>query len=376
MGLLEKVKEIEFEISRTQYNKATEKHIGSLKAKLAKLRTQMLEPPAKGAGEGGFDVAKYGNARIALIGFPSVGKSTFLSSVTSTQSLVAAYEFTTLTCIPGNLTYKGTKLQILDLPGIIEGASEGRGKGRQVIAVAKNCDMILMVLDAQNAEKQKSALTIELEKVGIRLNKTPPEIKITKTKVGGVRLCSVKKLTYLDESIVKAIFAEYKLFNADVLVKGDYTIDDMVDAIEGNRKYLKCLYVYNKIDQVSIEDVNIISHIENSVAITCQLKLNLDYLIDQIWEKLDLTRIYTKKKGCQPDFEDPIVLTKGRNGLTVESVCNQVHKDFVKTFNYANIWGRSAKQQPQRCGLGHELEDEDVVQLVKKVYKIQKQIDQ
>eukprot|EP00827_Trimyema_finlayi_P001393 TRINITY_DN1536_c0_g1_i1.p4 TRINITY_DN1536_c0_g1~~TRINITY_DN1536_c0_g1_i1.p4 ORF type:complete len:106 (+),score=62.03 TRINITY_DN1536_c0_g1_i1:51-368(+) len=84
MGLLEKVKEIEFEISRTQYNKATEKHIGSLKAKLAKLRTQMLEPPAKGAGEGGFDVAKYGNARIALIGFPSVGKSTFLSSVTST----------------------------------------------------------------------------------------------------------------------------------------------------------------------------------------------------------------------------------------------------------------------------------------------------
>ena len=65
-----------------------------------------------------------------MIGFPSVGKSTLLTSITETESLVAAYEFTTLTCIPGVINYNNTKIQLLDLPGIIEGAADGRGRGR------------------------------------------------------------------------------------------------------------------------------------------------------------------------------------------------------------------------------------------------------
>jgi small GTP-binding protein len=66
-----------------------------------------------------------------------VGKSTFLSKVTKTKSEVAAYSFTTLTAIPGVLEYGGAEIQVLDLPGIIEGASEGKGRGRQVISAAK-----------------------------------------------------------------------------------------------------------------------------------------------------------------------------------------------------------------------------------------------
>ena len=85
-----------------------------------------------GPGEG-FEVQKYGDGRVALIGFPSVGKSTLLSQLTGTESEAAAYEFTTLTCIPGIIHYKGTKIQLLDLPGIIEGAAQGKGRGRQVM---------------------------------------------------------------------------------------------------------------------------------------------------------------------------------------------------------------------------------------------------
>jgi small GTP-binding protein len=93
-----------------------------LKAKLAKYRQELLEPPTKGGAKGeGFDVMKSGDARVALVGFPSVGKSTFLSNVTKTESVVASYEFTTLTCIPGVIEYQGSKIQLLDLPGIIEG---------------------------------------------------------------------------------------------------------------------------------------------------------------------------------------------------------------------------------------------------------------
>ena len=78
-----------------------------------------------GAGEG-FEVQKYGDGRVALIGFPSVGKSSLLNLLTGTESEAAAYEFTTLTCIPGVVHYKGTKIQLLDLPGIIEGAAAGK----------------------------------------------------------------------------------------------------------------------------------------------------------------------------------------------------------------------------------------------------------
>lgn len=63
----------------------------------------------------GFDVAKTGDARIGFVGFPSVGKSTLLSNLAGVYSEVAAYEFTTLTTVPGVIRYKGAKIQVRDL---------------------------------------------------------------------------------------------------------------------------------------------------------------------------------------------------------------------------------------------------------------------
>ncbi len=101
-------------MARTQKNKATNYHLGTLKAKLARLRSDLLIEQSGGSGGGGgegFDVARLGDARVALIGFPSVGKSTLLSTLTETKSEAAAYEFTTLTCVPGTLHYKGSRIQ-------------------------------------------------------------------------------------------------------------------------------------------------------------------------------------------------------------------------------------------------------------------------
>ena len=123
-------------------------------------------------------------------GFPSVGKSSLLNELTDTESLAAGYEFTTLTCIPGNIYYNDTRIQLLDLPGIIEGAAYGRGRGREVIAVARSSDLIIMVLDGAKeggTNNHREILEKELETVGLRLNKTPPNVYFKPKKTGGIK---------------------------------------------------------------------------------------------------------------------------------------------------------------------------------------------
>ena len=71
-------------------------------------------------------------------------KEYFLSKVTETEFVASEVDFTTLTCIAGVLKHKGARIQLLDTPGIIQGAASGKGRGRQVIAVARTADLILM----------------------------------------------------------------------------------------------------------------------------------------------------------------------------------------------------------------------------------------
>lgn len=363
MGILEKIKEIEHEMSRTQKNKATEGHLGSLKAKLAKLRRELMEVPKKGPAGEGFDVMKSGDARVALIGFPSVGKSTLLSTITKTKSESAGYEFTTLTAVPGVIEYKGAEIQLLDLPGIIEGAAQGKGRGRQVIACARTSDMVLMMLDALNGETQRRLLTKELEDVGLRLNQEKPNIYFKAKKTGGLKFTATCPLTHIDEKLVRRVLSEYKLHNAELIIRGDYKVDELIDVIEGNRVYMKCLYCYNKIDTLTIEEVDQLAREPNTVVISCHQALNLGYLVERIWETLGMVRVYTKRRGEPPDFSDPLVL---RGGSSVENAAHAIHRTIVDSFKYALVWGSSAKHKPQRVGLTHTMEDEDVICVVQK----------
>ena len=126
---------------------------------------------------------------------------------------------------------------------------------------------------------------------------------------------------------------------------------------------MKCIYVYNKIDQISLEEVDRLARGEHNVVISCNMKLNLDYLLEVLWEHLDLLRVYTKKPGQPPDFEDGIIL---RNGATVSHVCHAIHRTLADNTKYALVWGKSTKFSPQRVGMTHSMADEDVIQIVKK----------
>ena len=76
-----------------------------------------------------------------------------------------------------------------------------------------------------------------------------------------------------------------------------------------------------------------------------------------------MRRIYTKKRGEPPDFGEAIIM---RKGCTVEHLVHRVHRSLVDQFKYALVWGTSTKYSPQRVGLAHILDDEDVIQIMKK----------
>src|SRR5215210_2828226 len=180
MGIPEKIKEIQEQIHRTQINKATEFHIGLLKAKIARLKREMQEnvhgkTMHTGGENVGFDVRKAGDATVVLIGLPSVGKSTLLNSLTNAKSRVASYQFTTLTAVPGMMDYSGSKIQILDMPGIIEGAASGKGLGKRVLSVARTADLVLMILDVFQPH-HFSVLKKELSEIGIKVDQKPPNV--------------------------------------------------------------------------------------------------------------------------------------------------------------------------------------------------------
>ncbi|EPZ32677.1 P-loop containing nucleoside triphosphate hydrolase protein [Rozella allomycis CSF55] len=349
-------------MARTQKNKATSYHLGQLKAKLAKLRRELLTPKGGGGATGeGFDVAKTGIARVGFIGFPSVGKSTLMSKLTGTFSEVAAYEFTTLTTVPGVIQYRGAQIQILDLPGIIEGAKDGKGRGKQVIAVARTCSLIFIVLDVLKSLQHKRIIEKELEGFGIRLNKEPPNIVFRRKDKGGINMTSTVPLTHLDLDTVKAILSEYRISSADVQIRCDATEDDLIDVIEGNRVYIPCVYVLNKIDSISIQELDILYKIPHCVPISANHEWNFDELLEKAWQYLSLLRIYTKPKGQVPDYSAPVVLKSSAG--TVKDFCDAIHRSLIKD---ALVWGSSVKHNPQKVGLDHCLHDEDVVQIVKK----------
>lgn len=193
----------------------------------------------------------------------------------------------------------------------------------------------------------------------------PPNVYFRRRKTGGISFTAMIPLSQIDEKLVLSILHEYRIFHCELLIREDISVDTLIDVIVGNRKYLKCLFVYNKIDQLSVDEVNSLARQPSTTVISGERRWNLDVLIECIWDKLELLRIYTKKPGNTPDFKSDCLIV--RKGSTVEHVCHSIHRTLPSKFKYALVWGSSAKHQPQRVGLAHKVEDEDVIQIVKKI---------
>jgi uncharacterized protein len=361
----EQIKAIEDEIFKTQYNKKTQGHIGLLKAKIARLKMEQEKRRAASGGGGlGYSVKKAGNATVALVGFPSVGKSTLLNQLTDAKSDVAAYAFTTLDVIPGILYYKFAKVQVLDMPGLIRDASKGKGRGREVLAVVRTSDLVLFVIDVY--ETNIEVLANELYNVGIRMNTHPPNVVITKTERGGIEVKPTVALTKITQELAADMVAAYGYVNAEVIIREDVDEEQLIDALTGNRIYLRSVTVVNKIDLVDPNTLkNLTKRLEgwNPIFVSANKEIGLEDLKEAIYRKLDFIHVFLKPQGGDADMDEPMVIL---NSSTVGDLCDRIHRAFRKNLRYATVWGPSAKFPGQMVGAEHVLKNGDIVTVVVK----------
>ena len=360
LSAFERVKELEDELEKTKYNKRTQHHIGLLKARIALLREKQRSRGSKAKGAG-FSVKKSGDATVIIVGFPSVGKSTLLNVLTNANSKVGSYAFTTLTCIPGILEYRHAKIQILDVPGILKGAAAGTGRGREVLAVAQNADLAILLIDVLHPE-HLNVIRKELDETNFRLDQKMPDVKITKRERGGIEIGTTVKLTGIDRKTVEGIMKEFKLNNASIIIREDISADQLIDVIEGNKKYIPSITAMNKIDMVSKDEFEKIKRkISCDIDISAENKVNIEEMKYLIFKKLDFIRVFCKEAGKKADLEVPLIM---RKGCKLKDVCDKLHRDFVNKFRFARVWGKSAKFPGQDIRkLEHKLEDNDVVQI-------------
>lgn len=359
----DRIAAIEEEIQNTPYNKASQHHIGKLKAKLAELREELIKKSSGGKSGPRYAVKKEGQATVALVGFPSVGKSTLLNQLTNAQSPIGSYEFTTLKVFPGMMEYRGMHIQILDIPGIISGASRGRGRGREVLSIARNSDLVLILLDAYQP-KHLGVIEKELGDAGIRLDARRPRVSIRKTGRGGVTLTSTVEVEGISLETIRSILNERGIHNAEVTLHEDIDEDQFIDVLMENRAYVPSLVAVNKIDTA---DERYLTELPEKlgrdfVAISADKGIGLDALREVIFSKLDVIRVYLKPQGGKPDYEEPLIMARDS---TVGDVAKSLHSAFIDSFRYAQIWGASAKHKGQRVGLDHRLKDEDVLCIIK-----------
>ena len=352
-------------MAKMKYNKATSSHFATLRARLSQLRSELVERAASSKRKGsGFAIKKHGDATVILLGYPSVGKSTLLNKITNQDSKVATYDFTTLDAIPGMMEYhgkyEGAKIQILDLPGIIQGGAIGRGRGREIFASVRNADLIAIILDGTQPQTLQIILD-ELQSANIRLNQHPPNIRVRKNDRGGINVTGFRTKTSAEE--IKNVLRAYRFLNADVFLnERDLTLDQVIDHVADNRMYIPSLIIVNKVDLLSSKQLkDLRASLGEFVAISAEQGRGLGELKEAFIETIGLMRIFLRQPGRKADMEEPMIV---KRGWSVEDVATKIHRRFREDFRFANVTGPSAKFPGQKVGLRHILQDGDVLKIV------------
>jgi len=347
-----KISRVEKEIRDTPYDKSSEHHHGVLKAKLARLKDDLDESSKKGGGGVGYAIKHSGDASVVLVGLPSVGKSTLLNALTNAESKVGNYDFTTLGVVPGMLEYKGVRIQLLDLPGIVEGAAGNKGFGKKVISVIRASDLVVLMTDIARYS-WLNVVGEELYKSGIRLNIEPPKIEVRRTMKGAVQV--IDPYHSFEKEIVKDVVKELGYSNAVVHIKEKLrNVDRLIDGLVKSRKYMPAIEVVTKIDLAKKNDLKRLS--SSIVKMNANKEVGIEEFKEKLWNGLGLVRVYLKKeRSLEADKKEPLIMKKGDN---LNKVLNRISTQMRDDVGRACIWGKEAKFAGQEVSFTTEVFDE------------------
>ncbi len=365
----EKLRLMQEFLSLVPKHKGTAKLCAQVKRQMAILRREIEEKKRKKAGRGGpkFFIEKEGAAQLVILGPTKVGRSSLLGSLTNAKVEISDYPFTTREPVPGMMPYKDVQFQIIEAPALVEGAADGEGLGLQVLALARNADGLILMVDLKNQPvKQLQLILNELEKARIILQKPKAQVFIERKHMGfGLRIIVVGKLVDCTLKDVENLLRSYKVANALVKIHGEATLDDIEDAIFESAAYRPAIVLANKADIVKAKDE--LERLESVVAgkikvipISCKTRLNLDKLGEEFFKMLEIIRVYTKEPSDKQPSPKPFVLKKG---ATVRDLAKCIHSDFVRRFSFAKIWSDRLPFSPRKVGLDFKLEDGDIVEI-------------
>ncbi len=376
-SLEERIKKLEEFLSLVPKHKATEKIVALNRSRLAKLKkefekkrhrqksTQKIISP--------FSIKKEGIQIILISDFhtPGAGKTSLLNYLTGAVKEKIG-KFTPIPEI-GIYEYNKIRYQIVDMPSIMEGASNGIGNGKEILSQLRSCDLICICIDlSRNYEEQMNLLLNELNNANIRINISPPPITIEKTgsnKIQVLYLTSEAKninenLDELTERI-KEIVHEGGLRNAIVRVYGRITLEKVVDALNPSIVYKKTIIIGTKGDLAHTQEVfeNLKKLYSETFPIIIGTSVKKSEFPDNFGEillkYLDKIRIYTMNSGIIA--EKPLIIDK--ENATVKEVANKIHRSFVELFDHAIVIREADRQKRKKVGTEYQLKDNDVIEL-------------
>jgi len=327
-------------------HKGTETLRAEIKQKLSKLRELLEKARTAGKGKGShLAIKREGAAQVILASVTNAGKSSLLAAITNAKPLIADYKYTTTRPEVGILDYQGIQVQIIEMPAIFDDCAY-KGDGPALFSVMRSTDLIIFLIDnTQDKNEQLRLLYQEFEKAQIKLNIEKPKIVIKRQGLGGIEFLG-KKYFQFDEKDAIRLLTTHGYHNAIITAYAAVTLEDLADVLNESIVYLPLLVIYTKADV-------------KGQGISAKTGQGLEKLRQDIFRALRLIRAFTKTPGKEKNWP-PVALHEGD---TVKTLAAMIHKDFLRKFKYARIWGKSAKHKGQTVGLEHELEDGDVVEL-------------
>lgn len=288
-------------------HKGTDKLQGDIKRKIARLKEEQQTKKTKGPKRFAYHVDKEGAGQVAVVGPTNVGKTQLVNALTNATFEVENYPFTTRLFQPAMMLYEDIQIQLVDFPPLSREHLEN-----WVPSLIKNSDALLLVFDFSRDDLLDQVETsLEL----LQYHKI--EIEDIKTTKEDFRWCCMKSVIVANKMDISKSKNNLSIFKE----------------FYGNRFPI---FTTSAKDKTSIEE-----------------------LILKIVKLLNIVRVYSKRPGYDPEYNNPFILSRGKTLLDFAKI---VHHDFAKNLKYARVWGKN-KFEGQRITKRYTLEDKDVIEL-------------